>query len=60
MYYAIKSEGFKVNILDFSQEQLAALYNKETAKLAEAVNISVVMTVSMPVESVPESIKQYM
>ena len=35
MYYAIKSEGFKVNILDFSQEQLAALYNKETAKLAE-------------------------
>ena len=33
---------------------------QETAKLAETVNISVVMTVSMPVESVPESIKQYM
>lgn len=42
------------NMADFEK------FVQETAKLAEAVNISVVMTVSMPVESVPESIKQYM
>ncbi|MGN1096095.1 MAG: ATP-binding protein [Eubacteriales bacterium] len=32
----------------------------ETAKMAESANINVVMTVSMPPESVPESIRMYM
>ena len=32
----------------------------ETAKLADEADINVVMTVSMPLEDIPESIKQYM
>jgi hypothetical protein len=32
----------------------------ETAKLAEETDINIVMTVSMPVENIPESVKQYM
>ncbi len=32
----------------------------ESAKLAEEADINIVMTVSMPAEDIPESIKQYM
>ncbi len=42
------------NIADFEK------FVDEAAKLAESANISIVMTVSMPVENIPESLKQYM
>ena len=32
----------------------------ETAKLADETDINIVMTVSMPIEEIPESVKQYM
>ena len=32
----------------------------ETAKFADEADINIVMTVSMPIEDIPESVKQYM
>ena len=42
------------SIVDFEKFVL------ETAKLAEEADINVVMTVSMPIEEIPESVKKYM
>ncbi len=42
------------NIVEFEQFVL------ECAKLAEEADFNIVMTVSMPVEEIPESIKKYM
>ena len=42
------------NIVDFEKFVI------ETAKLADEADINVIMTVSMPLDEIPESIKQYM
>ena len=42
------------NIVEFEKFVL------ETAKFADEADINVVMTVSMPLEDIPESVKQYM
>ena len=42
------------NIADFEK------FVQETAKLANDADINVIMTVSMPPEEIPESVKQYM
>ena len=42
------------NIADFEKFVL------EAAKLADEADINIVMTVSMPLEEIPESVKQYM